>query len=293
MAKTSEEQLERNRKRHAERMLNDPNYVNRKRERQRAWRSANAERLLARQREIRAEKVQNDPDFVLRHREQSKKSYWNTEEKRKERLKDLEYLEYRRARDREWYAKNRETILERKREQIRKRKIEDPIFAKKCSDVNALYHKEHKEELRIKKREYMKNVILIKPDIYKIYHANSRDKRLEYTRNYAKTEKGKASRKKYEENHPYYVRQKTQVRRARKKNTQVEPIKNIVVFDRDRWVCQICKQVVDVNLEYPHPFSASLDHVIPLSKGGTHTMDNIQLAHLVCNVKKHAKLEAV
>lgn len=30
----------------------------------------------------------------------------------------------------------------------------------------------------------------------------------------------------------------------------------------------------------------SIDHIRPLSKGGTHTWDNVQLAHLKCNIKK-------
>jgi 5-methylcytosine-specific restriction endonuclease McrA len=34
----------------------------------------------------------------------------------------------------------------------------------------------------------------------------------------------------------------------------------------------------------------TLDHVIPLSKGGTDTMDNLRPAHWLCNIKKSNKL---
>jgi 5-methylcytosine-specific restriction endonuclease McrA len=51
------------------------------------------------------------------------------------------------------------------------------------------------------------------------------------------------------------------------------------VFRRDIGVCQICKAWVK-------PRHASLDHIKPVSKGGTHTWDNIQLVHLVCNLRK-------
>lgn len=34
---------------------------------------------------------------------------------------------------------------------------------------------------------------------------------------------------------------------------------------------------------------ASLDHIIPLSRGGHHTADNVQAAHLACNHRKGAK----
>ena len=36
--------------------------------------------------------------------------------------------------------------------------------------------------------------------------------------------------------------------------------------------------------EYP-----SIDHVVPLSKGGTHTWDNVHLAHKRCNMVKGNK----
>lgn len=32
--------------------------------------------------------------------------------------------------------------------------------------------------------------------------------------------------------------------------------------------------------------SASLDHILPLSLGGAHSMANVQLAHLSCNHTK-------
>ena len=58
------------------------------------------------------------------------------------------------------------------------------------------------------------------------------------------------------------------------------------VFERDGWVCGICCEPVDSALEYPHPMSKSLDHVVPLSRGGSHSRGNAQLAHLSCNLRK-------
>lgn len=58
------------------------------------------------------------------------------------------------------------------------------------------------------------------------------------------------------------------------------------IFERDGWVCGICDLTVDPTLDYPHPLSRSLDHILPLSRGGTHTRANVQLAHLQCNVRK-------
>jgi hypothetical protein len=35
---------------------------------------------------------------------------------------------------------------------------------------------------------------------------------------------------------------------------------------------------------------ATLDHIVPLSKGGPHTLSNLQIAHRVCNSVKGARL---
>lgn len=81
-------------------------------------------------------------------------------------------------------------------------------------------------------------------------------------------------------------------RRARKKNPdgRIEQITTADVAVRDREMCGICSTAVDMTLIYPDPGSPSLDHVIPLSRGGEHTWENVQLAHLGCNWKKHAKV---
>lgn len=56
-------------------------------------------------------------------------------------------------------------------------------------------------------------------------------------------------------------------------------------------VCGICGKPVDKKLKFPHPLSPSIDHIIPVDKGG-HPSDisNLQLAHLTCNRQKSDKL---
>lgn len=58
------------------------------------------------------------------------------------------------------------------------------------------------------------------------------------------------------------------------------------VFDFYNWECIICEENIDKGLEYPHKMSATLEHIVPLSLGGTHTWDNVAPAHLLCNQKK-------
>ena len=67
--------------------------------------------------------------------------------------------------------------------------------------------------------------------------------------------------------------------------------------ERDNQQCQICGLAVDWNDKtmkngycvcgrlYP-----SIDHIKPLSKGGVHSWDNVQLSHMCCNVWKSNKL---
>lgn len=58
------------------------------------------------------------------------------------------------------------------------------------------------------------------------------------------------------------------------------------VLERDGFRCGLCGRGIDPKLPHPHPMSASLDHVIPVSRGGGHTVKNLQAAHLKCNMQK-------
>lgn len=56
-------------------------------------------------------------------------------------------------------------------------------------------------------------------------------------------------------------------------------------------VCGICGNPVDFSVKFPDPLSPTIDHIIPLDKGG-HPSDisNMQLAHFWCNRQKSNKL---
>lgn len=51
--------------------------------------------------------------------------------------------------------------------------------------------------------------------------------------------------------------------------------------------CAICGLPVDKTLKYPHPLSPTVDHIIPVGRGGhPSSIDNLQLAHFTCNRQK-------
>jgi hypothetical protein len=77
-----------------------------------------------------------------------------------------------------------------------------------------------------------------------------------------------------------------QRRRARKLGVENESIRADVVFERDGWQCGICGGAVNPSLRYPHPMSASIDHVVQLAEGGPHLYSNVRCSHLDCNLRR-------
>lgn len=56
------------------------------------------------------------------------------------------------------------------------------------------------------------------------------------------------------------------------------------VYARDRWTCWLCDRSVDGALiGSDSPWRPSLDHVVPVSLGGSDADSNLRLAHVWCN----------
>jgi len=76
------------------------------------------------------------------------------------------------------------------------------------------------------------------------------------------------------------------VRRIRKRGAMVAPVHRAHIIERDKGICKLCDEPIDLSLTVPHPMSLTLDHIIPLARGGTHEPSNVQLAHFICNSRK-------
>lgn len=59
---------------------------------------------------------------------------------------------------------------------------------------------------------------------------------------------------------------------------------------RDGNDCKLCGDPVDMTLGHPSLMRGSVDHIIPSSLGGSNEPDNVQLAHLHCNIKKNNRV---
>ena len=67
--------------------------------------------------------------------------------------------------------------------------------------------------------------------------------------------------------------------------------KNRQVILKTQTICGICGDQVDFSFKFPHPLSPTVDHIIPISKGGhPFALENLQLAHRYCNRAKSDKL---
>lgn len=76
-------------------------------------------------------------------------------------------------------------------------------------------------------------------------------------------------------------------KRAKRLQVLVGSIDVVAIWDGR---CGICGLDLDPNLRFPDRLSKSIDHIVPLARGGTHTQDNVQWAHLGCNSAKGARL---
>ena len=77
------------------------------------------------------------------------------------------------------------------------------------------------------------------------------------------------------------------LRRCRVWNVPFEKgIDRNTVAERVGTQCYVCHEEIDMNVEHPNPLSPTVEHIVPLSRGGGHVWGNVALSHFVCNNRK-------
>ena len=62
------------------------------------------------------------------------------------------------------------------------------------------------------------------------------------------------------------------------------------IYERDGWTCQLCDGVIDPGAT-EHADRASLDHIVPQSRGGSHDPSNLRMAHVGCNARRRDRVD--
>jgi 5-methylcytosine-specific restriction endonuclease McrA len=126
----------------------------------------------------------------------------------------------------------------------------------------------------------------------KRYHADEDFRTQDLTRKAVRREANREYYRQYGRDRykadPSRYRMRNAIRRAQLEAGEYVNI--LEVFEANKWVCQLCGDPVDPNIAWPDPMMPSLDHILPLSKGGTHDRSNVQLTHLGCNMIKGARV---
>ena len=71
-------------------------------------------------------------------------------------------------------------------------------------------------------------------------------------------------------------------RRAEKMGAQAVHIRLEDIAKRESRICYLCGREVSVH-------EMSFEHVLPLCEGGSHTPENVRLAHRLCNSRKGSR----
>ena len=66
----------------------------------------------------------------------------------------------------------------------------------------------------------------------------------------------------------------------------IDPKLRLKLYERDDWLCHLCKEPVDRSAHFNDDFAPSLDHLKPRSKGGSDEPGNLKTSHRICNATR-------
>lgn len=195
-----------------------------------------------------------------------------------------------------YYQANKASILARVKARYEAKRAEVTAYKKvyaarnkkRLAAKSKAYYEVHREE-RI---AYQKALHQSKPEAVKAYKKEWWDKnKTAYAVHRSKPETRAAAKitwkdwydRTYQSKHRLTFCARNAKRRALKATTKVEPIDFMQILKDSLGVCGICRKPLDL-------FGIDFDHIVPLSKGGTHTRANLQATHAYCNRSKGARV---
>jgi hypothetical protein len=179
----------------------------------------------------------------------------------------------------EYRFKNRERIKKQRAQFYRDNK-------ERINQTNREYYGKNKAEMNAKMRKWRKDN-LEKAKAYNIKHYHShRQERIEYSINWIKEnpDKYKEYVRKHHQNHLPEHAERQRRRYAQKINNGCEKTDYREIYERYNYTCQICGK------ENLSGFDLTIDHILPIAKGGPHVAENLQVACRSCNCRKGAKI---
>ena len=131
------------------------------------------------------------------------------------------------------------------------------------------------QNLQKERRRLAKKVIAAE------YYLKNKAYLLEQTGRYKREhrEEVNARNRAYKQNHPEFRKHLNRKNRLRERVQKGRFLERI--WERDKGICQICHRSVS-------KANRSLDHIVPVSLKGDHSVGNLQLAHRVCNSRRGA-----
>lgn len=172
------------------------------------------------------------------------------------------------------------------------------------------YREKHRVRIAVQKKAwYEKNKKKLSPK-YRQYYLDNRETTIKRAKIWAESnpEKRREIKKRWNERNrdyfanwkrenptwekewrkanPHKTRQYRHRRRALLKNTRSEEYTLEQIYIKDEGICQLCFVKVEISKGLPVNLTPTVDHIIPISKGGDNTLANVQLAHYGCNSRK-------
>jgi 5-methylcytosine-specific restriction endonuclease McrA len=188
--------------------------------------------------------------------------------------------ECQKAKFAEYYAENLDAM--RKRGWQRRELHRETLNAQR-----RVHHQANRDHERLTRKEWER----LNPDKKRAqdarYYRRHRERHLAGSQRWVEQNRDRSNgyKKKWRKSNPLKLREIKHRRRARQYGTRIGRISYRAILEREAGICYLCQQPIPAE-------SINFEHVIPLARGGTHTQDNIRIAHEHCNKKKGAKLLA-